>query len=148
MKKILVLLAITFSSSAAIGEMYTWKDAKGTAYYTNSLHEIPARYLKKARVLDVATGKKGGPATAHPGTPGTSSPAVGQAPAPQPQMPQPAPVAAAPAQPPAAAAPAVAAPVQPPAQPVTEAAPVRPQNSTRAAQRRAARRAAMHGNDE
>jgi len=145
MKKVLVLLAITFSSSAAVGEMYTWKDAKGTAYYTNSQHEIPARYLKRARVLDVATGKKGGPATAHPGTP--PAPSVGQAPASQPQTPQAAPAAAAPAQSPAAAAPAVAAPAQPPAPPVAEAAPARPQNSTRAAQRRA-RRAAMHGNNE
>ena len=66
MKRFLVLLLV-FSASAAYGEMYTWKDAKGTVFYTNSIHDIPARYLKKARVLDVATGKKGGLATEQPG---------------------------------------------------------------------------------
>ena len=77
MKRFLVLLLV-FGASAAYGEVYTWKDARGTVFYTNSLHEIPARYLKKARVLDVATGKKAGLATAQPAIPSAanSAPAV------------------------------------------------------------------------
>jgi len=66
MKRYVVLLLLFVSASAANGDIYTWKDVRGTVFYTNSLHEIPARYLKKARVLDVATGKKGGLATAQP----------------------------------------------------------------------------------
>lgn len=79
MKKYLLLLLI-FSASAAYGEIYTWKDARGTVFYTNSLDEIPARYLKKARVLDVATGKKGALATAQQPTVQSGPAAPGQAP--------------------------------------------------------------------
>lgn len=63
MKTLIALLALVLTSSVASGEIYTWRDGKGTRFYTNSLHEIPARYLKKAKVLDVATGKVGGPST-------------------------------------------------------------------------------------
>lgn len=56
MKKLLVLLLLV--ASTAYGDIYTWQDPRGTLYYTNSLHEIPARYLAKAKLLDVATGKK------------------------------------------------------------------------------------------
>jgi hypothetical protein len=96
MKKCLVILMMIFGASAAYGEIYTWKDARGTVFYTNSLNEIPARYLKKARVLDVATGKKGGLATAQPivpaGSPG-QTPGV-QAPAGSPAAVPPPPIAA------------------------------------------------------
>ena len=82
MKKSLAILMMIFGASAAYGEIYTWKDARGTVFYTNSLNEIPARYLKRARVLDVATGKKGGLATAQPGVPaGAPGQTVMQAPA-------------------------------------------------------------------
>lgn len=79
MKKFVLLLLI-FSASAAYGEIYTWKDARGTVFYTNSLNEIPARYLKKARVLDVATGKKGALATAQQPTAQSGPATPGQAP--------------------------------------------------------------------
>lgn len=124
MKTRLMLLALTLTASAAAAEMYTWKDSKGTTFYTNSLHEIPARYLKRARVLDVATGKKGGPALEHPGTPaapaapgGAATPPpqaaqlVQQAPVPQPQAGA---AAAAPVVAPAAATAPAAAPVAAP----------------------------------
>ncbi|ACH37293.1 protein of unknown function, DUF4124-containing [Citrifermentans bemidjiense Bem] len=87
MKTLVMLLAFALTASAAAAEMYTWKDSKGTTFYTNSLHEIPARYLKRARVLDVATGKKGGPALASPGTP-TAPTAPGGAASSPPQAPQ------------------------------------------------------------
>jgi hypothetical protein len=74
-------LAILLTASAAHAEIYTWR-AGGTDYYTNSLDEIPARYLKKARVLDVATGKKGPLATARPVAPPGTATAPAQAPAP------------------------------------------------------------------
>lgn len=76
-------LAILLAASAAHAEIYTWR-AGATDFYTNSLDEIPARYLKKARVLDVATGKKGALATELPVTPpGTAAvPAQGATPPP------------------------------------------------------------------
>ncbi|WP_224984313.1 hypothetical protein [Geomonas agri] len=142
MKSLLVVLVIFVTATAAWAEIYTWKDTTGTRFYTNSLHEIPARYLKKARVLDVATGKLGGLATAQPAAPaaaprsaGTASaaqPLVVQAPPGQPgaapELPQRAQAAA----PPAASAPAAAA--VSPATPVVERAAAAP-NSTRPAGR-------------
>lgn len=128
MRSFLVLLLV-FSASAAFGEIYTWKDSHGTSYYANNINDIPARYLKKARVLDVATGKKGGLATAQPVS--TTSP--GQVAA-QPAPPaNPAPPAAAPV----AAPPVVAAPV---ALPPEVARPQQTQPTETRAQRRAHRR--------
>lgn len=91
MKGLLVVLILILTATGACADIYTWKDNKGTRFYTNSLHEIPARYLKKARVLDVATGKVGGLALAQPA--GTDAPARGAAPAPasEPQLVQQAP---------------------------------------------------------
>jgi hypothetical protein len=95
MKK-LVLLLLCFAS-AAYGEIYTWKDAHGTLFYTNSLYEIPARYRSRAKLLDVATGKKkpisatqpGAQAGAGtPGTPGTPA-STQQPPVQQPLVQQP-----------------------------------------------------------
>jgi len=92
MKKVLTVLLLLSGASAAYGEIYTWRNTRGTLFYTNSLHEIPARYLKKARVLDVATGKKGGLATAQPV--GQTAPATspGQTPAAYPVATPPSPV--------------------------------------------------------
>jgi len=73
MKLSLIGALLLLSTSAAQAEIYTWQDARGTVFYTNSIHEIPARYLSRARVLDVATGKKGGLATAQPATPPASA---------------------------------------------------------------------------
>ena len=131
MKGILVALMVFMSATAAHAEIYTWKDRTGTRFYTNSLNEIPARHLKKARVLDVATGKLGGLATAQPATPATAArppasattaqpllvqqdPAAQPAAAPEPQEPV---QAAAPraSSAPAAAAAAPAAPLVQPA---------------------------------
>ena len=126
MKRFAVFL-LMLSASAAYGEMYTWKDARGTVFYTNSLHEIPARYLKKARILDVATGKKIGLATAQPAAP--SSPASPPGDSPAQQVPAANPVAT-PAAPVPAAAPPVAA---------IPAAPVPPAVERRQMQRREAR---------
>lgn len=73
-------VALLLTASAAHAEIYTWR-AGATDFYTNSLDEIPARYLKKARVLVVATGKKGALATELPvSPPGTAAPALGMAP--------------------------------------------------------------------
>ena len=135
MKLLVVLLALTLSASTALCEIYTWKNSKGTTFYTNSLDEIPARYQKKARILDVATGKKGGPAVAQPGVPAPPAPA---APSPAPlTTPPPAPSAAAPAPVPAAPNPAIANPAGRSATPTVESS--RPQRAT-GEQRRALRR--------
>lgn len=56
--KELVAVLLLLVASTAYGEIYTWKDARGTLFYTNSLYEIPARYRARAKLLDVATGKK------------------------------------------------------------------------------------------
>ncbi|QWV99824.1 hypothetical protein KP005_20535 [Geomonas nitrogeniifigens] len=133
MKGLAVVLMVFACATTAFADIYTWKDNSGTRFYTNSLHEIPARYLKKARVLDVATGKLGGLATAQPATPSAPAPGappapnappllVQQAPTGQPASPpQTSPPPASAAQPAAPAVPAVAAPS--PAAPVVEPAP-------------------------
>ena len=88
MRTLLIATLLFAGATAAQGDIYTWKDARGTVFYTNSINEIPARYLSKARVLDVATGKKGGLATAQPATTVAAPPggtaAAAQAPAAQP----------------------------------------------------------------
>lgn len=143
MKGLLAVLMLLVSIPAAHADIYTWKDGKGTRFYTNSLHEIPARYLKKARVLDVATGKLGGLATAQPASASTPSGGAASASAAQPLLvqqspsgpaspqaslqPPPQPVPA--AQAPQASAPAAAA-APPQAAPVAESAPST-QNATR-----------------
>jgi hypothetical protein len=123
MRRLLAVIVLLSLGSAASAEMYTWKDREGTVFYTNSLHEIPARYLKKARVLDVATGKKGDLVTklasAQAGTapPGPAQPShdFSANAVTAPVAPAPSPAPATPATPalmqqPAPSAPAVAAP--------------------------------------
>lgn len=86
MKTLAVLLLLI--ASTAYGEIYTWKDARGTVFYTNSLYEIPARYRSRAKLLDVATGKK---LPLNAGQ--ASAPPTGQgAPPAQAAQPQPSPV--------------------------------------------------------
>jgi len=98
----LVVVLLLFIASTAWAEIYTWKDARGTVFYTNSLHEIPARYRSRAKLLDVATGKKSaitatpaGGQTGPGAAPGQQAPAVAPAQEPRAQLapPQPAPAA-------------------------------------------------------
>jgi hypothetical protein len=56
MKKVLIILI--FLASSAHGEIYTWKDSRGTAHYTNSEYEIPERYRAKAKVLNLGIVEK------------------------------------------------------------------------------------------
>ena len=94
MKKLAVLLL--FVASTAYGEIYTWRDSRGTNFYSNSRYDIPARYLSKAKILDVATGKKLPLTAAQPaGQPAPAVPPASQAPVPQPAA-APAPQAVAP----------------------------------------------------
>ncbi len=53
MKRLLTVLLLMVSS--AHGEVYTWIDGKGTAHYTNSVYEIPARYRAKVKTLNLGT---------------------------------------------------------------------------------------------
>lgn len=115
--RVSLCLLLLFTAATASAEMYTWKDSRGTVFYTNSIHEIPARYLRKARLFDVATGKKGGLATAQP-------PAAPQAPAQAAASPAPVQVQAAATPPPAAVAPAPTPPSTPPPNPSAAAAAV------------------------
>jgi hypothetical protein len=136
MKGFLVLVLL-LSAATAYGDIYTWNDARGTVHYTNSLDEIPARYLKKARVLDVATGKKGGLATAQPpasSAPGGSPGQSAAQPAPQPPPPPPAPaqVSAPPVPPPAVTN---SSPPVPPAASVAQPSPTQTMQQRRAARR-------------
>lgn len=99
MKKLVLVLLLSLVTSAASADIFTWKDGKGTVYYTNSLHEIPARYRSRAKLLDVASGKKLPiPAGAGQQAP-TQAAAPGTAPAPSPVAALPTAPAAAPAQP-------------------------------------------------
>lgn len=94
MKRTLALTLLLFSASSAAAEVFTWTDKGGARHFTNSIHEVPARYRSKVKVLDVPTGRKYAPTPAQ--LAGQSQPEQG---------------AGAPAAPPAA----VAAPALPPA---------------------------------
>ena len=87
MKRVVVALLLVLVTSTAYAEVYTWKDARGTSFYTNSQEEIPARYRARAQLLDVATGKKVPITAPQPG--GTAT--AGQQGAPQPSAVQRAP---------------------------------------------------------
>lgn len=54
--------------SSAYGEVLTWTDSRGTAHYTNSLYEVPARYRAKVKVLNL------GPEPNAPGAPPVQQP--------------------------------------------------------------------------
>ena len=141
MKRLVVVLVL-FIASNACAEIYTWKDARGTVFYTNSLHEIPARYRSRAKLLDVASGKKS-PITAQPaGGPAGPAAAPGTAPAVAPgqQAPAQEPRAQlAPAQPAAPASPAPAS--SPPSTPAARVAiGADPQSRLNRVQRRAQQR--------
>lgn len=147
MKGLLALLLLTFSVSTASADIYTWKDNKGTRFYTNSLHEIPAKYLKRARVLDVATGKLGGLATEQPTAPAQPTPpATVRTPLAQP-LPSATAQSALPQAATASPGPAAAVPAQPPPQTQVTTAPASRRLSTYA-ERRAARRARVNAADE
>jgi Domain of unknown function (DUF4124) len=49
----LAVFPLAFAVSAALGEIYTWTDTRGTAHYANSEYDIPVRYRAKAKVLDL-----------------------------------------------------------------------------------------------
>ena len=130
--KRLVALLIILSASAAYGEIYTWKDARGTVHYTNSIDEIPERYLKKARVYDVATGKKGAYATGQPAAAPTAP--AGTAGPPPAQL-APAPVATPVPMPASPAAAVTASPAPPAAEATSPRLVPRESRSQRRAQR-------------
>lgn len=141
MKRILVPALLALSVSTAGAEIYTWKDAKGTVHYTNSLHEIPTRYLKRAKVLDVATGKKTGPALASPGVAAPAPASAPPSPAPAPiAAPAPAPMPAPPAAASSAPSPAPAPSVAPTTTEPTSAVNTPSTRPAREGQRRATRR--------
>jgi len=58
MKSLLFILILMASS--AYGEIYTWKDVRGTAHYTNSQYDITERYRSRAKVLDLGIEQKSG----------------------------------------------------------------------------------------
>ncbi len=57
MKRQLLFLFLLVTS--AHGEVFTWTDGRGTAHYTNSLYEVPARYRAKVKVLNLGPEPKG-----------------------------------------------------------------------------------------
>jgi hypothetical protein len=61
MKKVLFILL--FTAITANGEIYTWRDGRGTAHFTNSMDDIPDRYRAKARSMNYGTDQKKEPAT-------------------------------------------------------------------------------------
>ncbi|UFS72564.1 DUF4124 domain-containing protein [Geomonas sp. RF6] len=96
MKRLALMLLLV--ASTAYAEMYTWTDSKGTTHYVSSQYDIPARYRSRAKVYDVATGKKL-PISAAAAAAPPSAPAGGAAAQP-PQLPaQPQAVQPLPAQP-------------------------------------------------
>ena len=57
MKRLMVVLILI--ATAAQGEIYTWKDSRGTAHFTNRLDDIPPRYRNRAKSLNYDAGKVG-----------------------------------------------------------------------------------------
>ena len=53
-----ILLFVLLMVSTAHGEVFTWTDSQGTAHFTNSFYEIPARYRTKAKVLNMGPESK------------------------------------------------------------------------------------------
>ena len=103
MKRLLVVMLLMLASGAR-ADIYTWKDSRGIAHYTNKEYEIPARYRAKAKPLNIEAVQPGG----------ASSPQQAAPPQPQPQpQPQPTPPQVAPPGP--APQPAVTAPGPQPA---------------------------------
>lgn len=96
MKKLSLILLLF--ATAAYGEIYTWTDSRGTSHYVSNQYDIPQRYLSRAKIYDLATGKKlplsAAPAPQAPGTAAQPAPAASptpqQAPQIQPQLSQPA----------------------------------------------------------
>jgi uncharacterized protein DUF4124 len=66
-----LLVALILVASAAHGEIYTWKDSRGTSHYANRPDDIPPRYRSRAKPLNYDVGKGGE---------GTQLPPPGQAP--------------------------------------------------------------------
>lgn len=62
------------AATSAQGEIYLWKDSRGTRHYTNSAYEIPARYRAGAKVLDTGQEQKAGQPgqQSEPPVPGTA----------------------------------------------------------------------------
>ncbi|MCM0080413.1 hypothetical protein L4X63_02310 [Geomonas sp. Red32] len=141
MKRLVALLLFLSGSSSAFGEtLFTWRDGRGTEHFTNSINEIPARYLKKARVLDVATGKKGGLAINQPAQPPAAGSANASAPSPVPLATPAAPLAV----PPPAGTPVAPPPAAPvvqqtlPSTPAVAAPPARQPGQSRRGRRHSA----------
>ena len=71
-----LLLVFLCIASSAHAEIYTWNDSRGTAHYTNSLYEIPARFRERVKVLNLGIEQKAvTPPGAQIGIGGTPSPA-------------------------------------------------------------------------
>jgi hypothetical protein len=59
-----VVLLLILTAVTAQGEIYTWKDPRGTAHFTNSMDEIPMRYRSRIKVLNYETELKKDPSVA------------------------------------------------------------------------------------
>lgn len=90
-----VFLLVVFVATSFSAEIYMWTDPRGTAHYTNSIYEVPARFRDKVKVLTYGTEQKGDSGTPQqnnrpqPGEGPQPSPAVEHAaqPATQPSTP-------------------------------------------------------------
>lgn len=74
MKRQLLFLLLLVSS--AHGEVFTWTDSRGTAHYTNSLYEVPARYRAKVKVLNLGPEPKADGAASAQQAPQPAQPAM------------------------------------------------------------------------
>ncbi len=76
----LACLFMVLMATSAQGELFTWIDSRGTAHYTNSLYEVPARYRAKVKVLNLGPEPKAeGPSSSAQQAPTPAQP-VQQAP--------------------------------------------------------------------
>ncbi|GFE60940.1 DUF4124 domain-containing protein [Geobacter sp. AOG2] len=75
MKRLLVIILLMLASRAQ-ADIYTWKDSRGIAHYTNKEYDIPVRYKVKAKPLNIEAAQAGGASTAttQPMAPSQSPP--------------------------------------------------------------------------
>lgn len=73
LKKLTLLLLLI--ASTAQGEIYTWTDSRGTAHYTNSMYDVPARYRTRVKILAIGPeSKTGQPQSTTSGAPPAVTP--------------------------------------------------------------------------
>ena len=58
MKSVFLLVCVMAMATPANGEIYKWTDSQGGVHFTDNSDKIPAKYLNKAKAIDVTPEKE------------------------------------------------------------------------------------------